>query len=197
MDKARYIVAVAMLISVPLAIVLWYAIHPFAAAWRRIGALRTYLVLSIPYAGLAWLLCVWRDDLLGADLGVRPALLVMALAAALVGAWIARMRRRHLTRRILIGVPELSPTDRGRLLTEGIYARVRNPRYLEFMAFILACVCFANFTGTWVLALLVVPATHLLVLMEERELRARFGAEYEEYCRRVPRWIPGRGAAPC
>jgi protein-S-isoprenylcysteine O-methyltransferase Ste14 len=32
----------------------------------------------------------------------------------------------------------------------------------------------------------------VLVLLEERELRDRFGAEYEEYCRQVPRWIPGR-----
>jgi len=94
-----------------------------------------------------------------------------------------------------MGVPELSRTDKGWLLTEGIYARVRNPRYLEFMAFILAYVSFANFAGTWVLALLVFPATHVLVLMEERELRERFGAEYEAYCRQVPRWIPSRRRA--
>jgi protein-S-isoprenylcysteine O-methyltransferase Ste14 len=28
------------------------------------------------------------------------------------------------------------------------------------------------------------------IAMEERELRRRFGASYEEYCRRVPRFIP-------
>ena len=91
-----------------------------------------------------------------------------------------------------MGVPELSRTDKGWLLTEGIYARVRNPRYLEFMAFILAYVSFANFAGTWVLALLVFPAMHVLVLVEERELRERFGAEYEAYCQQVPRRIPRR-----
>jgi protein-S-isoprenylcysteine O-methyltransferase Ste14 len=30
-----------------------------------------------------------------------------------------------------------------------------------------------------------------VVLLEERELRDRFGAEYDEYCGRVPRYIPG------
>jgi len=30
------------------------------------------------------------------------------------------------------------------------------------------------------------------VLMEERELRDRFRAEYEEYCRQVPRYLPRR-----
>jgi protein-S-isoprenylcysteine O-methyltransferase Ste14 len=33
---------------------------------------------------------------------------------------------------------------------------------------------------------------HLLVVrVEEPELRDRFGARYEEYCRQVPRWLPG------
>jgi protein-S-isoprenylcysteine O-methyltransferase Ste14 len=27
-------------------------------------------------------------------------------------------------------------------------------------------------------------------LVEEPGLRRRFGAEYEEYCARVPRWVP-------
>jgi protein-S-isoprenylcysteine O-methyltransferase Ste14 len=32
---------------------------------------------------------------------------------------------------------------------------------------------------------------HLFVVFyEERDLRARFNGEYEEFCRQVPRWIP-------
>jgi protein-S-isoprenylcysteine O-methyltransferase Ste14 len=194
MDKARYFIAVLMLICVPPAILLWYAIHPFAREWRRIGAAGTYLVLSVPVFGIGWLAWHWRDALLGTDFGTQPLLFGITVAASVGGALIARARRRHLTQRILMGVPELSRSDKGRLLTDGIYARVRNPRYLEFMSFILAYVSFANFAGTWVLALLVFPATHVLVLMEERELLERFGAEYEDYCRRVPRWIPRRAA---
>lgn len=30
-----------------------------------------------------------------------------------------------------------------------------------------------------------------VVLWEEPHLREKFGAEYDEYFRRVPRWIPG------
>ena len=34
-------------------------------------------------------------------------------------------------------------------------------------------------------------AFHLFVLFwEEPDLRRRFGADYEAYCRRVPRWLP-------
>ena len=35
-----------------------------------------------------------------------------------------------------------------------------------------------------------VVTTALIVLYEERVLRRTFGAEYEEYCRQVRRWVP-------
>ena len=35
-----------------------------------------------------------------------------------------------------------------------------------------------------------------VVLYEEPTLRRQFGAEYETYCRAVPRWIPRFGPAP-
>lgn len=186
----RYVIAVLVLVSVPPAIGLWYAIHPFARVWRRIGPIATYLVLLIPAVGLGWLLWRMRATLVGTDWGMQPALLAGAAIVIFFGVRIQRARSRHLTQRILVGVPELSQADKGHLLTEGIYASVRNPRYIEFMAFVLAYACVANFSGTWVLVLLSVPAIHLIVLLEESELRDRFGAEYDDYCRRVPRWVP-------
>jgi len=188
MDAVRLFVAVMLFLSVPPAFGLWFAIHPFARSWRRIGAVGTYAVLMIPAVLFGWALWRMRARLIGADLGLQPSLLVLGALAAVVGSWIAVARRRHLTHRILVGVPELSSIDKGRLLTEGIYGRVRNPRYIEFLLFVLAYACVANFSGVWVLVVLSVPTLHLIVLLEESELRDRFGAEYDEYCRRVPRW---------
>lgn len=197
MNTARHVLAVLILIAVPISICLWYAIHPFARFWRRIGPAGTYLALAIPFSGVGWLIWRWRDRLLGADLGTQPALIAVAVVAAVFGARVAWSRRRLLTQRVLVGVPELSRTDRGRLITDGIYARLRNPRYVELLAFVFAYVCVANYAGTWVVAVLLVPAIQVVVLLEERELRERFGAEYDAYCRRVPRWIPRReGKAP-
>lgn len=190
MDKVRYFVAVLMLAAVPPAIGLWYVIHPLARAWRRIGPIAAYAVLTPLALAVAWLLWLTRSTLLGADLGTRPWLIVLAVPAAIGGALIARQRRRLLTQRILMGFPEMSTADKGRLLTEGIYSRTRNPRYLEFIVFVFAYVAFANYAGTWILFLLIIPAIHLVVLLEERELQDRFGADYEDYCRRVPRYLP-------
>jgi len=196
MDKARWFIAVMMIVWVPPAIAAWYLIHPFTRFWRRLGTVASFSVIySLLISGCV-LLWEFRATLVGSDLGFRPLLLVLAVPAAVGGAVIAMRRRKHLTQRILVGTPEISRTDKGRLLTEGIYARTRNPRYLEFVAFSFAYVAFANYAGTWVLCALILPAIHLVVLLEERELRERFGAEFEDYCRRVPRYIPKRSALP-
>jgi protein-S-isoprenylcysteine O-methyltransferase Ste14 len=51
----------------------------------------------------------------------------------------------------------------------------------------------ANYLVLYVMLALLVPAIWLVVVLEERELRRRFGAAYAEYSRRVPRFIPRRG----
>ena len=190
MDKARYVIAVLMVVMLPPAVCAWYIIHPFTGFWRRLGTVASFCIIYSILISACLLLWELSPALLGSDLGFEPLLLVLAVPAAAAGAVIARRRRKYLNQRILVGVPEISTADKGRLLCEGIYARTRNPRYLEFLAFSFAYVAFANYSGTWVLYALTFPAIHLVVLLEERELRERFGAEYEDYCRRVPRYLP-------
>jgi protein-S-isoprenylcysteine O-methyltransferase Ste14 len=192
MDKARWFIAVMMIVWLPPAIGAWYLIHPFTRFWRRLGTVAAFCVIYSLLFSAALLLWQFHAVLVGRDLGFQWLLLVLAVPAVVVGGVIATKRRKYLNQRILVGVPEISTADKGRLLCEGIYARTRNPRYLEFMVFSFAYVAFANYTGPWVLYALTFPAIHIVVLLEERELRERFGAPYEDYCRRVPRYIPKR-----
>ncbi len=59
----------------------------------------------------------------------------------------------------------------------------------------LAYALVANYVGGYIVSALCLPTIYLMVLLEERELRARFGMEYLEYCQRVPRFVPKRWAA--
>ena len=76
------------------------------------------------------------------------------------------------------------------LVTIGIFAHVRHPMYLGFILAYLGCI-----VGTMSL-LSIIPwllTIHLYTEManyEEQELEQRFGKEYLEYKRRVPKWIP-------
>ena len=191
MDTARHALALLVLLTYPPAVLLWLGIHPWAHRWRRVGPVATYLVLGLPMLGLVGWLYMSRGVLLGRDLGTSWPLMALAVVSLGVGGSIARQRMKHLRFSILSGVPELSRAAYpGQLLTEGIYARLRHPRYVEVTFWTLGYALAANHTGVYLLWLLSLPVLHLVVLLEERELRERFGASYEEYARRVPRYLP-------
>ena len=188
-DPLRYWIAVLLVVAMPPAVLWWFVIHPFVAFWRRLGARTTMAVMTVVLFGTMVLLFPWRDALVGRDLGRHPAAW-LGLASLVLAAVIQFHRRRQLGMATLAGMPEVSSDDKGVLLTEGIYSRVRNPRYLEVAFAVLGYALIANYTGGYWLVALMVVGLHLVVLLEERELRDRFGAEFESYCARTPRWIP-------
>ena len=86
--------------------------------------------------------------------------------------------------------PVAPPT---RLVVVGFYRHVRNPMYVGFfVGWVGLWMVFgrANLRAIAVAAVVVVGAALFVRLYEEPTLRRMFGAEYEEYCRNVPRWVP-------
>jgi protein-S-isoprenylcysteine O-methyltransferase Ste14 len=189
MSLARYIVGAFLVVWLPPAVVWWIIVHPFVAFWRRLGAKLALSVVAVMMVALALALVPLRDALLGRDLGTSWPLVGLAAGLMAVALIMAVRRRRYLTYRILSGVPELEG-DARTLLTEGPYAVVRHPRYVEVALGTIAYACFANHVGAYVMAVLVVPVLHVVVLLEERELVRRFGAAYERYRAQVPRYLP-------
>ena len=133
-----------------------------------------------------------RRQLVMTDFGTSYPLMAIGVVLIVVAILVAVKRKKYLTWRILVGVPEVASEGPGELLTQGPYSVVRNPRYLEVLIGTAGYAFVANFLGGYVLTALCFPAIHFLVLIEERELRDRFGARYDEYCGRVPRFIPKR-----
>jgi protein-S-isoprenylcysteine O-methyltransferase Ste14 len=132
-----------------------------------------------------------RKPVLAVEFGTRYPLIVLGVTCLAAATTIFLKLKKHLTLRIQVGLPELSPDQSpGKLLTEGIYARMRHPRYVELVLALLGYALITNYLATYALFALCLPGFYLVVLLEERELRERFGEEYEEYCRRVPRFVP-------
>jgi len=77
-----------------------------------------------------------------------------------------------------------------RLLRTGPYAYTRNPMYLGHLIFLSGLALGLRSYLAWFMFLLNLPWFHRRVLQDEIRLRARFGAEYDDYCRHVRRWIP-------
>jgi len=186
----RYVIAVVLMVSLPPGLLMWFVVHPFAPFWRRLGTKWTYAILVSGMLAIMLGIYVVRDVLLATDLGTNFVTIVLAVPCIAMAAVIGLKRKRYLTFRILAGIPEVSATDRGALLTEGPYAVIRHPRYVEAVLAVLAYALVANYVGTYVLLVASFPVIYLIVILEERELRDRFGEEYEGYCRAVPRFLP-------
>ena len=151
--------------------------------------LASLLVGACFFALWFWLLPGWlgfRADIAGAArwrwIAAVPS--VLGFAVALRCVWDFG-RTGH-------GTPApMAPPKR--LVVVGLYRNVRNPMYVGFLT---------GWTGLWVVfgrpnlaaigvACLVVLGVHLFVIgYEEPTLRKMFGAEYEEYCQNVGRWVP-------
>jgi protein-S-isoprenylcysteine O-methyltransferase Ste14 len=90
----------------------------------------------------------------------------------------------------LVGEAELRGSRE--LARTGIYARMRHPRYLGMIAAILGACLLAATPVLWLAAAGWLLLAMLAILLEEREMRRRFGEAFEEYSRRVPRFLPLR-----
>ena len=78
------------------------------------------------------------------------------------------------------------------LVVTGLYRYVRNPIYVAVVSTILGQALIFGNVSLLEYGGLVWLFFHLFVLVyEEPTLRASFGAEYEVFCKEVPRWIPG------
>lgn len=191
MNQVRYVLALATLMFVPGSILFWFSLHPFVAFWRRVGA-RTALALHYLLIALLGALVYWqRQRLLAIEFGSNWLLAALGVALLVAGAILKRQFGAHLRFRILTGLPELDPKKyQSRLLTEGIYARIRHPRYVQYFIVVLGYALISNYLAVYILTALLVPALALVIRWEECELRQRFGKQYEDYCSRVPRFIP-------
>jgi protein-S-isoprenylcysteine O-methyltransferase Ste14 len=191
MDTIRYVLGVMLVTLFPPALLYWVAIHPFARLWRKVGATTTYLLVIPTMAVVCALLYLIREWLLGADLGTNWFLAAPGLGIYVIAIVIGFQCRKHLSFRIVVGLPEVTKeSPPGQLLQEGIYAAVRHPRYLTMIFATLGMALVINYLGAYVLTLLLNMLLYLIILLEERELLGRLGEEYADYQRRVPRLIP-------
>jgi len=77
------------------------------------------------------------------------------------------------------------------LVAVGLYRYVRNPMYVAGLIALFGWILWSPSFSLIVALFVFFLATHLFVaLYEEPNLRKRFGASYEDYLKRVPRWIP-------
>ena len=153
-----------------------------------LGTIVFTLIVPVTVVGLVpYRLSGWQLTS-SVSLRVLGVLLILA-ALPIFLAFLVRFVREGIGTPAPIAPPE-------RLVVGGPFERVRNPGYVAVVALVVGQGLLFGRGAVLVYAVLLALGFHLfVVLYEEPTLRRRFGAEYEAYCRRVPRWLPRRPSA--
>lgn len=133
-----------------------------------------------------WTISGWRvaPPLLGfLPFRIIGALLIAAGVPVLLDAF-ARFAMQGLGTPAPVAPPE-------HLVVTGLYRYVRNPMYVAVLSLILGQGLLFGSVAVLEYGLAVwLGFIAFVLLYEEPTLRRTFGTEYDEFCTRVPRWIP-------
>ena len=144
-----------------------------------------------PFVFVGGFLAAWMlETLLGFEIdgeGAGAIQVGLGIAAMAVGGALMFWGLATFAR---AGTPIIPDRAARRLVVSGPYRFSRNPMYLGLTALYTGLALVLNLA--WPLVLLPVVLLTLIALViehEEQHLRDAFGTSYEEYCRRVRRWV--------
>lgn len=168
----------------------WFFVHPFADYWRkrRGSPFRVLAPMWIVLWAVAWSATAhWR---------LTPVydhawtwLLTVPLWCVSLIMYSSALRSFSIQR--VIGTHEIAEPKRDdALVTTGIHARVRHPLYFGHLCTLTGWTIGAGTVACFALLAFAIVTGAIMIPMEERELRARFGVAYDEYSRRVPALFP-------
>ena len=168
----------------------WLIIHSNIDYWRSMGK-RTYWIACLVWPAITVPLLIYKDAVFAVRLPTSWWTTVLGLACLALGIRFIWLASRVISRRTMVGLPELEPQKNVQpLLDTGIYSRTRNPLYFMHSILIVAFALLSGFAANWVLLALDLVLMPLTIRAEERELIRRYGTEYTGYMRRVPRFFP-------
>ncbi len=178
----------------------WYVLRiPFERKAKKARIVRDELAmperirLSISLTGLGIIpmIYVFSGFPRWADYAVQPPLTVLGLVAAVAALVMFRLTHKALGRNWSVS---LQLKDDHKLITHGIYSRIRHPMY---SAFWLMAIAQALLLPNLVAGLAGIVGFGTLYLLrvghEERLMIEGFGAEYEAYMQRTGRLWPRLG----
>jgi protein-S-isoprenylcysteine O-methyltransferase Ste14 len=186
------LIALLAIIVWPVIPLFWIPVHGLSGFFKRIGRL-TYIMPALLWPPLAYFIYLNRDFLLHYRVDMHPLIRITGIIILTGGTMLQVWTGRLLSLLGLMGLPEISQKTEGRLVTGGAFSFVRHPTYLAHTlmfsgVFLLSGVIAAGLVA--LLDLLVVNA--VIIPLEEKELLARFGEEFVQYRKKVPRYFPRR-----
>lgn len=189
MDEFRYALGLILIILMPIVIIFWVVIHSGSSFWRRQPVSLAYSTAGFVIVIVAILAFSNRQFLLWSDLGTNYILFILGSIIYLASWFLWRPVKRHLDFKTFAGIPEVKD-EKIDLIQDGPFAIVRHPRYFMVAIGVLGWCLMSHYAGVYIVGLASILGLVLIMTLEERDLVARFGDEYNQYKKQVPQFIP-------
>jgi protein-S-isoprenylcysteine O-methyltransferase Ste14 len=169
----------------------WIPVHCVPRFFRKLGFL-TYLLPILTWLPAAFLIYSQREALLSYRIALPSVVKIVGAFVFLAGAGLQIWTLVLLSGPVIIGMPEVTRSVAGRVVSSGPFAVVRHPTYLSHTLMFLGIFLWTEVIAMAAVTVLDVFLVNLVIIpLEERELLERFGKEYEEYRTEVPsRFLP-------
>ncbi len=191
MSLLSWIALAYLIVFVPIPL-MWIIVHTTTSFWRKVGKW-TYGLAIIVWILSAFFFTSYKENVLGMQHPFVILPFIAGIMALFLALYIETQQRRVFSLKTLIGFPEIMPKQYpGRLVTSGIYGKIRHPRYVSYILLGWSLAFLTRYVGGYVFAILLAFSFYIIMILEERELQKRFGRAYEDYMRKVPRLWPRR-----
>jgi len=182
----RYLALLVFFLDLPVPLY-WFILHPFANFWGTRVRAAFYLAGLGAWTAGGIFAFFFRNDLLAPGAPSLPFAL-LGVAPIVANAILLRRVGKDLGHMRLVGHAEL--TGKTDLVTVGIYRHIRHPRYAGMIISVAGACILAGTRWALTVSAIWLVLVVAVIFLEEREMRARFGSAYADYCRAVPRFLP-------
>jgi protein-S-isoprenylcysteine O-methyltransferase Ste14 len=190
MKALPWLAAIVLFFEMPVPIY-WLVLHTRIQFWRQHVLAGYWIAIVLAWGGGDALLYHFRQQLFDWRAAAAPSwLAVPGLLLIALDLFAFASSEMHLGTRRLVGQAELTGT--GELAVSGLYTRIRHPRYFGMIAGVLGGSLLIGLRPLWIISIFWCGLALSVIVLEERELRLRFGSAYSDYARRVPALLPFR-----
>lgn len=185
------LLAIVTIMIWPLVPLFWIPVHCLSKVFKRLGVF-TYIMPMVTWPPIAYIIYLNRDLLLQFKIQLPLFIHLFGFVLLIFGGILQIWTGLLLGILGLMGLPEVTKKVQGRLITEGPFSIVRHPTYLAHTLMFSGVFFITEVLAVGVITILDILIINFLVIpLEEKELKERFGEQYRDYMKRVrSRFLP-------
>ncbi len=186
--------ALMMVMMWPIIPMFLIELHLAINFWRKLGVW-TYFIILLEWLPIGLVLFLLQGVILFYELNLGLPFLVLGIILIIAGIVLHAWTAKPIGIKATIGYTELKPEkqnlDRKGLITSGPFSVVRHPSYWAHTAIITGIFFITGIVTVGIIAIIDLAITYFITTtLEDRELIERFGDQYREYQKEVPKFFP-------